>query len=195
MASFPYKILLGSQSPRRSYLLSEMGIPFDKEVRSIDEDFDPNMDVYEVAEFLAHLKAQAFDGHLSDDQLLITADSVVIKDGVIYGKPKDAADAKAMLDTISGGHHTVVTGVCFKTTKKEITISDKSIVHMSPMSAAELDYYVDHGSPLDKAGSYGIQEWIGYAKIQRIDGSYANIMGLPTHRVYEVLVNDFGFSL
>lgn len=185
-----YKLVLGSQSPRRKELLEAAGFNFRVEVRSIDEIFDPEMDVYKVAEYLAMQKTIPFEGDLDDEEILITADSVVILEGQIFGKPKDIEGSRAMLHALSGKKHCVVTGVALKSNRKAISFSDQAYVYMDKLTDEEIDYYIKTYEPFDKAGSYGIQEWIGYCKINKIEGTFANIKGLPVNKVYQHL-NDY----
>lgn len=186
-----FDLILGSQSPRRSELLSEAGFEFRIEVRSIDEVFDPSMNVYEVAEYLAKLKASAFDGDLKNDEILLTADSVVILGDEIFGKPDGLEGAQRMLRALSGKKHTVVTGVCLKSKDKLISLSDHADVYLDELTDEEISHYINNFEPFDKAGSYGIQEWIGSCKISKIEGTFNNIKGLPVNRVYKVLNESF----
>jgi septum formation protein len=181
------RLILGSKSPRRSQLLKELDIPFVQKVADIDESFPSDMPVLEVAEYIARQKAIALMDRLKDDDIIMTSDSVVICDGVIYGKPKDGNEAKEFLRIITDNIHQVVTGVCICDAKNETSFSEISDVKLSSISEAELDYYVEKYMPIDKAGAYGIQEWFGHAKIEWIKGTYTNIMGLPTRLVYEKL--------
>jgi len=183
-----YRVILASQSPRRQGLLKELGFPFDIVLKdNIEEIFPENLSKEEIATHLAELKASAYDNELVDNTLLITADTIVWLDGEVLGKPVDYQDAFDMLRKLSGKQHTVVTGVCIKTLHKKITFSDGSEVYFKSLSDDEIRYYLDNYRPYDKAGAYGAQEWIGYIAIQRIDGSYFNVMGLPIHKVYETL--------
>lgn len=179
-------ITLGSQSPRRAELLQLIDVPFTTEVRSVDEVWPDTLDIYEVAAYLAELKASVFDD-LQPNDVLITADSVVIVDDQIFGKPATAAEARTMITALSGRAHVVVTGVCLATAEGRDTFSDQAVVTMAEISEQEIDYYVSNYSPMDKAGAYGIQEWIGYSKITNIEGTFPTIMGLPVHMVYERL--------
>ncbi len=188
-----YRLLLGSQSPRRKFLLEEAGFEFDIEVRPTDEIYDPGTPVEVVAEYLAKCKAVAFIGDLDQNQLLITADSVVVLDGKIYEKPKDRKDAIRILTELSGKTHTVYTGVYFMTTDKEVSITDATHVSFDKLTLSEIEHYIDNYSPYDKAGSYGVQDWLGLCKVCKIEGSYANVMGLPVHRVYQVLKEEFNY--
>jgi len=181
------KIILASKSPRRSFLLKEAGVEFEVRTREVDESYPPEMPVDEVAEFLAKKKADGVSDFIENEEIIITSDTVVILNGVIYGKPKDDADAIRMLRKISGTMHRVITGVCIRSKEKEVSFSDIAEVYISDMTDEEIRYYIDKCQPFDKAGSYGIQEWLGYVKVARINGSYATVMGLPVHRVYETL--------
>jgi len=182
------KLILGSKSPRRSQLLKELDLPFVQKVADTDESFPVDMPVLEVAEFIAKGKAQALKDRIKGDDIVITADSVVICEGVIYGKPKNGKEAKEIINILSDNIHQVVTGVCIIDAKKEFSFSEISEVKLGPISPKELNYYVKEYMPIDKAGAYGIQEWIGHSKIEWIKGTYTNIMGLPTRLVYEKLV-------
>jgi septum formation protein len=183
-----YRLILASQSPRRSSLLEAAGIPFEVKAMPIDEIFPEDMPASEVAPYLARQKALAAGPLLETPRdVLLTADSVVILDGEIFGKPTDYEDAVRILSRLSGRAHEVITGVCLRSLDREEVFADLSLVHVLPLSRAEIDYYIERCRPFDKAGAYAIQEWIGLCKISRIEGSHANIMGLPVHRVYEAL--------
>lgn len=183
-----FRLILASQSPRRRQLLSQAGIPFEVKVKEIDEVFPPELPVEEVAPFLAKAKAAAALEFLRDERdILLTADSVVILDQEIFGKPTDHADAAAMLQRLSGRTHRVVTGVCLRSIHKEVCFAEKADVQLAPLTKEEIDYYIATYQPFDKAGSYAVQEWIGLCKIERIEGTYTNIMGLPVHLVYHHL--------
>ena len=179
-----YKLILSSGSPRRKELLEQSGlVPFDIRVREIDESFDDNMDVMMVASYLASKKAAVFS-HITNDELYITADTVVILDNKIYGKPVNRQDAINTLQALSNKEHQVVTGVCLRTANKTKVFDDLSVVKILPMTLEEIEYYVDTYQPYDKAGSYGIQDWLGICKVEYIRGSYTNIMGMPMQKVY-----------
>ena len=180
------KILLASQSPRRKELLSSLG--FDFEVVKIDceEILPENIKIENAAAYLSELKANAYR-KLEQDEVLITADTVVAIDNQILGKPKDEADAKNMLQKLSGKTHQVYTGISIKNLKKTITQTDVADVELEELSDEEIDFYIKTYKPFDKAGSYGIQEWLGMAKIKKMNGSFYTIMGLPTHLVYKIL--------
>lgn len=182
-------LILASKSPRRSQLLEMAGIPFRVETKEVEEIYPPETPVLEVAPYLARLKAQgSLDLLTAPNQVLLTADSVVILDGLIYGKPKNRQEAIEVIGKLSGQVHTVVTGVCLKSLVKEEVFSGVSQVYFKEITTEEIEYYVDTYQPYDKAGAYAIQEWIGLCKIARIDGTYPNIMGLPVELVYERLL-------
>ncbi|MCW3160712.1 Maf family protein [Chryseobacterium oryctis] len=180
------KLLLASQSPRRKELLSSLG--FDFEIVKIDcEEIVPeNIKVGEAAAYLSELKANAFR-ELFNDEVLLTADTVVAIDNQFLGKPKDEDDAKKMLKILSGKTHQVYTGITIKTINKTFTETDVANVEFDEITDDEIEYYIQNYKPFDKAGSYGIQEWLGMAKIKRVEGSFYTIMGLPTHLVYKIL--------
>ncbi|KUJ57616.1 Maf family protein [Chryseobacterium aquaticum] len=180
------KILLASQSPRRKELLSSLG--FDFEVVKIDceEILPDHIKIENAASYLSELKADAFI-NLEKDEVLITADTVVAIDDQILGKPTDEEDAKQMLSQLSGKIHQVFTGITIRTISKTFTETDVADVEFEHISDDEIDFYTKNYKPFDKAGSYGIQEWLGMAKIKKINGSFYTIMGLPTHLVYKIL--------
>ena len=182
-----YKFVLASKSPRRQDLLKGIVPEFDIMLRDTAESYPETLQGAQIVEHLAKLKASAFEGELAENQLLITADTIVWIDNQVLGKPKDRAVAIEMLHQLSGRKHTVYTGVCLKTTQKERVFSAATDVFFRQLSDDEIAYYVDTYKPFDKAGSYGIQEWIGYVGIERIDGSYFNVMGLPVQRLYQEL--------
>ncbi|MDF1549240.1 MAG: Maf family nucleotide pyrophosphatase [Bacteroidales bacterium] len=182
------KIILASQSPRRQELLKGIGIDFEVIVKkNIDESFDPKMPFEEVAAFLSRKKAAAYKDLLSDNCLIITADTIVCTANEILNKPANAKEASAMLQKLSGKKHKVITGVCIKSLEKELSFSSESIVHFAALTIDEINYYITNYQPFDKAGAYGIQEWIGYIGITRLEGSYFNVMGLPIQLVYSKL--------
>lgn len=180
-----YRLILASQSPRRRQLLADAGIEFVLAPRfECDESFPSTMPADEVAEYLAGLKADAYPDGLGDKDILLTADTVVIADGKVLGKPKDRAEAVAMLEQLSGREHQVVTGVSLSNALGRRSFSVLSRVKFRRLTLEEIEYYVDNYRPFDKAGSYGIQEWIGYVGIEGIEGSFYNVMGLPVQRLY-----------
>ncbi|MBD5289416.1 MAG: septum formation protein Maf [Bacteroides sp.] len=182
-----YTILLGSKSPRRRELLEMLRIPFNSIVIGIKEEYPASLPLTEVPEYLARLKAQAFADRLDCRELIITADTVVICDQEILGKPRNAEDAGKMLRKLSGKSHLVVTGVCVSTADRTESFSSTTTVRFAELTDEEISYYVDNFMPLDKAGAYGIQEWIGGVAVSGIDGSFYNVMGLPIHRLYQLL--------
>jgi septum formation protein len=183
-----YAIILGSQSPRRKELFAGLNLPFSVEVREIDEDFPPGMNVADVPEYLAVLKSEPFKADLGDNGLLITADTIVLIENQVLGKPLDYKHAFEMLNLLSGKKHVVITGVCITSARKQVTFRDHTDVWFKTLSPEEIDYYLTHYRPYDKAGSYGVQEWIGYVAIEKIEGSYFNVMGLPIQRLYQELL-------
>ena len=188
------KIVLASHSPRRQELLKGLGVDFSVNViNGIDESYPATMPKEEVAEHLAVKKYEAYT--VGEDELLITADTIVVVDDEILGKPKDAADARRMLRTISGRTHKVVTGVCLATATECRSFSVVTEVTFRQLRDSEIDYYVERYKPFDKAGAYGIQEWIGYVGVEGIRGSYYNVMGFPVQRVYEEMTRHFGLKI
>jgi septum formation protein len=185
------KILLGSNSPRRKELLQNLGFDFEVVSINCDEIFPDNLEVKNIASYLSELKANAYR-NLEKNEILLTADTVVTFEGKVLGKPKNREEAIEMLSHLSGKTHQVYTGISFKNTEKIITKTDVADVEFSKITDEEIAFYIKNYQPFDKAGSYGIQEWLGMAKISRINGSFYTIMGLPTHLVYETL-KDLGF--
>lgn len=183
-----YKILLGSKSPRRRELLSDLRIPFTViTLGAQDESYPKDLPALDVPQYLSAQKAQAFSAILKPDELLITADTLVICEDKILGKPADHKEAFEMLSTLSGKTHKVVTGVAITTTEKKVTFSVSTDVTFSSLTDDEINYYIDTFAPFDKAGAYGIQEWIGCIAVERIEGSFYNVMGLPVHQLYRQL--------
>ena len=183
-----YHIILASKSPRRQELLRGMGVEFSIMTKETDESFPPEMPLDEVPKYLSLQKSLAFkDNELPADYLLITSDTVVICEGEILGKPKDKADAVRMLRLLSGKTHHVVTGVTVRSAEKTESFAVRSNVTFATLDDEEIDYYIEHCKPYDKAGAYGIQEWIGYVGISGLEGSFYNVMGLPTRKLYGVL--------
>ncbi|MDX9882490.1 MAG: Maf family nucleotide pyrophosphatase [Prolixibacteraceae bacterium] len=179
-----YSIILASKSPRRQQLLSDLGLTFDPMETGADESFPDDMPVEKVAAFLAEKKADALLPELKGNQLVITADTIVVLEGKILNKPDDAAHARGMLQSLSGKKHEVITGVCLRSNEKKVVFSVATKVWFKKLSDEEIDFYIENCKPFDKAGAYGIQEWIGYVGIYRIDGSYFNVMGLPVQQLY-----------
>ncbi len=183
-----YRLLLASQSPRRRELLRGCGLPYAlAPTYPCEEVFPDKLDAEEVPGYLSQLKSDAYPWQLEPNDILMTADTVVVFDGRVLGKPRDRDDAFAMLRRLSGHRHTVVSGVTFRTAAHRRTFSSRSDVWFRTLTDEEIAYYLDSHRPYDKAGSYGIQEWIGYAAIERIDGSFYNVMGLPIQHVYTEL--------
>ena len=188
--NLPYNIILGSQSPRRQELLHGLDVNFTVNViDGLEENYPATLQGEEIPMFLAQQKADAYRNTLTPQDMLITADTIVWLDGVVYGKPKDEADAKKMLRALSGKTHDVITGVCVTTTERQETFAAISKVTFASFSDDEINYYIEKYRPMDKAGSYGVQEWIGYIGVEHIDGSFYNVMGLPVQRLYTLLKN------
>lgn len=183
-----YKIVLGSNSPRRRELLAGLDIDFEvRTISGIDESYPENLKEEDVPVYIAKKKANAYKSSMAANELLITADTVVWTFDKILGKPKDREDAVSMIQTLSGHVHEVITGVCVATKDRQIDFSVFSAVSFSKLDEEEIAYYVDKYKPFDKAGSYGIQEWIGYVGVESINGSFYNVMGLPIQRLYQEL--------
>ena len=183
-----YRIFLASNSPRRKELLSGLGIPFEVRVNGdIDESYPSDLPPEAIPLHISRKKAAAYLQTMSADELIITADTVVVASGEILGKPADASDAHRMLSLLSGTTHQVITGVCLTTTDHQVAFSVTTDVTFKDLSDEEIHYYIDHYRPYDKAGAYGIQEWIGYIGVTGLHGSYFNVMGLPIQRIYEEL--------
>lgn len=183
-----YNIILASKSPRRQELMKGIGLDFSVLTKDVDETYPLHLSVFDVAPYLSVKKAKAFEeAKLPDNYMVITADTVVVVEGKILGKPKDENEAREMLVTISGKKHSVITGVTVLTKDKVKTFSVASKVMFEKLDNEEIDFYVSNYKPFDKAGSYGIQEWIGYIGVACVEGSYFNVMGLPTQKLYKVL--------
>ena len=183
-----YHIILASNSPRRKELLRGLDIAFDVRVQpDIAEDYPADTAPADVAAYISREKANAYKDTIAENELIITADTVVIVGNEILGKPHDDAEAKEMLHKISGRKHQVVTGVCLTTTEKQRCFSVSTDVTFKNLKEEEIDYYIETYRPLDKAGAYGIQEWIGYIGVTALEGSYFNVMGLPVQRIWEEL--------
>ena len=188
MKDLKYKLILASNSPRRKELLAGLGVPFEVRVlQDIDEHYPENLPVNEVARYIAKEKAEAYRRIVAADELIITADTVVIVGDEILGKPMDEADAVRMLRLLSGRTHQVTTGVCLLTAEKERCFDVTTDVTFKTLTDEEIHYYVNRYRPFDKAGAYGIQEWIGYIGVTGLNGSYYNVMGLPVQRIYQEL--------
>ena len=182
-----YEIILASQSPRRQQLLTDLGLQFKVQSMNVDEVFPSGLGMNEIPVYLAELKATAFLPQLKSNQLVITADTIVWLDGQALNKPSDYDDGFRMLKDLSGKKHQVITGVCLLSTQKKISFFSSTDVWFKDLDEDEIHYYLQNFRPYDKAGGYGIQEWIGYIGIHRIEGSFYNVMGLPIQSLYEHL--------
>jgi septum formation protein len=181
-------IILASGSPRRHHFFKEMGIDFTIDVKEIEEIYPKNLKRAEITDYLSKLKASAFS-NLSEKDILITSDTIVWQDEKAIEKPKDMNEAFTMIQSFSGTMHEVFTSVTFTSKNFQKTIHDTTKVWFKELRNEEIYFYLNNYKPFDKAGSYGIQEWIGYIGITKVEGSYNNVMGLPTHLVYETLIN------
>ena len=183
-----YKIILASNSPRRKELLSGLGVDYEvKTLPDVDESYPDGLSGEEIAKHIARGKAEAYRSLIKADELVITADTIVWLDGTVMGKPKDEEEAKDMLMRLSGKTHQVITGVCLTTTSTQKTFATVTDVTFATLTDEEVDYYVTRYQPMDKAGSYGVQEWIGFVGVENLSGSYFNVMGLPIQRLYTEL--------
>ncbi|MCW5515516.1 Maf-like protein [Muriicola sp. Z0-33] len=187
-----HHIILASGSPRRRKFFEELGIEFEVRLKPVEEVYPTNLEAEAIARYLAILKAGAFDGQLHPNDILITSDTIVWHNGHSLSKPKDLNEACSLLQKLSGDTHKVITAVCFTTASGQHTLHDTTEVTFKSLSEEEINYYVSNFSPTDKAGAYGIQEWIGLIGIDNIKGSYYNVMGLPTHLVYKTLMSMVG---
>jgi septum formation protein len=188
MVNSRYHIVLASNSPRRKELLSGIDIPFEVRVLDgIDESYPAELSTKEIAGYISKKKADAYQLTMGADELIITADTIVVLGQQVMGKPHDAAEAHSMLHQLSGKTHQVITGVCLTTKERQVCFSVETDVTFKQLTDEEIDYYVDHYRPFDKAGAYGIQEWIGHVGVTGMNGSYFNVMGLPVQRIYEAL--------
>ncbi len=184
-----YNIILASGSPRRQQFFKDLGLDFEIRLKPIDEVYPESLKHSEICDYLAQLKSKPFLGELKDNDILITSDTIVWHDNEAIGKPKNIQDAFDMISSLSGKTHEVITSVCFKTKASEIIVNNITKVTFKDLNAEEIWYYVNNFNPLDKAGAYGIQEWIGFIAVTKIEGSFFNVMGLPVHLVYKTL-ND-----
>lgn len=184
-----YKIILASGSPRRQQFFKDLGLDFEIRLREIDEVYPDHLKADEITDYLAELKAKAFEGFLSEDEILVTSDTIVWHKNQALGKPKNAQDAFDMLKKLSNSTHEVITSVSFKTNQNVSTFHDYTEVTFTALSDEMIQYYIENFKPFDKAGSYGIQDWIGLVGVKSINGSYTNVMGLPTHLVFDYFTN------
>ncbi|MEQ9422784.1 MAG: Maf family nucleotide pyrophosphatase [Cyclobacteriaceae bacterium] len=186
MKSSNYRLILASNSPRRQELLRECGFDFEVFTTDVDESFPADIGANHVAKYLANKKNKAYQ-KLLDDSIIITADTTVVFDKKILNKPSDDAEAFEMINQLSGKKHFVITGVCISSPEKVVAFDDITEVEFKQLTEIEINNYISNYRPFDKAGAYGIQEWIGMIGVEKISGSYFNVMGLPTHQVYEVM--------
>ena len=183
-----YKVILASNSPRRRELLAGLGLQFEVRVLAdIDENYPPTLPATQIAKYIAHKKAEANRAIMAKNEMIITADTIVVVDDMVMGKPADDADAIRMLSTLSGKTHKVITGVCITTLNKQTVFDVTTGVTFKTLTDEEINYYITHFHPTDKAGAYGIEEWIGYIGVTGLEGSYYNVMGLPVQRIYDEL--------
>ena len=183
-----HKIILASGSPRRQQFFKDLDLNFEIRLKDIEEIYPDALIAEEITNFLAELKANAFEGELNENEILVTSDTIVWHKNNALGKPKDYEDAFQILKSLSDDTHEVITSVCFKTIEKTITFHEVTKVTFNALSDDSIHYYLENYKPFDKAGAYGIQEWIGFIGVSKIEGSYANVMGLPTDKVYEYLL-------
>ncbi|NHF60247.1 septum formation protein Maf [Flavobacteriaceae bacterium TP-CH-4] len=187
-----YRIILASGSPRRQQFFKELGLDFEIRLQPTEEVYPPSLKGNQISDYLAELKASAFDGTLAPNEILITSDTVVWHNDTSLAKPADSQEAFKMLKTLSGDWHEVITSICFATIDGKRTVHDTTRVKFKPLTNDEIQYYIDQYQPYDKAGAYGIQEWLGHTAIEQIQGSYTNVMGLPTHILYKTLTDMAG---
>jgi septum formation protein len=184
-----YQLILASKSPRRQYLLKELGLTFEVRTKEVDESFSPNIKAQEIPLYLCKKKADAFDEDLNDNTIVITADTIVWVDNQVLNKPENFDDAVRMLQLLSGKMHEVYTGVCLKSKHKTKSFYALTKVYFKTLTLQEIEFYIKNYEPYDKAGSYGAQDWIGLVAVEKIEGTYFNVMGLPVREVYEELLN------
>ena len=184
-----YILILASGSPRRQQFFKDLDLDFEIRLKEIEEIYPPELKAHEITNYLAELKASAYEGELNPNEILITSDTIVWHNDKALGKPKDEQDAVEILKSLSNATHEVITSVCFKTIEKVEILHEVTKVTFNELSEESIRYYVENYKPYDKAGSYGIQEWIGFIGVSKIEGSYANVMGMPTDKVYEYLNN------
>ena len=182
-----YSIILASGSPRRQQFFKDLDLDFEIRLKEVEEIFPETLKAEEITNYLSILKANAFEGELQDNDLLITSDTIVWHKNCPLGKPKDAQEAFEILKSLSNNTHEVITSVCFKTKNKTEVISETTKVTFNALSDEAIQYYLDNYQPFDKAGAYGIQEWIGFIGVSKIEGSYTNVMGMPTNKVFDYL--------
>ncbi|NQV78556.1 MAG: septum formation protein Maf [Lutibacter sp.] len=181
-------IILASASPRRQELFKELGLKFTIKVKSIEENYASNLKEEKITNYLAELKAEAFEGELTENDIIITSDTIVWHHNKALEKPKSKEQAIEMLQDLSGTNHKVITSICIKTLTSQKVFFDTTIVHFKDLTSEEIEFYVENYKPYDKAGGYGIQEWIGFIGVTKLEGSYFNVMGFPVHKLYEELL-------
>lgn len=184
-----YSLILASKSPRRKALLEALGLPFEARSKEVEESYPTSLKGAEIATFLAHKKAQAFADEIEEGEIVLSSDTVVWCDGISLAKAENKDEAHAMLKALSGKSHEVITGVCLFSKNKTELFSDTTVVHFNTLDEEMIAHYIEHYEPFDKAGAYGIQEWIGMVGIRSIEGSFFTVMGLPTHLVFNRLRN------
>ena len=184
-----YILILASGSPRRQQFFKDLDLDFEIRLKEIEEIYPQELKAHEITNYLAELKASAYEGELNPNEILITSDTIVWHNDKALGKPKDEQDAFEILKSLSNATHEVITSVCFKTNEKIEILHEITKVTFNELSEESIRYYLENYKPYDKAGSYGIQEWIGFIGVSKIEGSYANVMGMPTDKVYEYLNN------
>lgn len=184
-----YHLILASGSPRRQQFFKDLDLDFEIRLKEIEEIFPPELKKEEITNYLAELKANAFEGVLNDNEILITSDTIVWQNEKALGKPKDREDAFNILKSLSNATHEVITSVCFKTNTKTDVLFEITKVTFNELSDEAINYYIENYKPFDKAGAYGIQEWIGFIGVSKIEGSYANVIGMPVDKVYQYLIN------
>jgi len=182
-----YTLILASGSPRRQQFFKDLDLDFEIRLKDIEEIYPPELKAVEITDFLAELKASAFEGELKPNEILVTSDTIVWHQNKALGKPKNAEEAFEMIKSMSGKTHEVFTSVCFKTSSASTLINDVTKVTFTDLSDEAILYYIENYKPYDKAGAYGIQEWFGFMAVAKVEGSYTNVMGLPTAKVYEYL--------
>jgi len=180
-------LILASGSPRRKSFLQDLGLKFEIRIKEVVESYPISLKSEEISEYLAKLKAAPFLEELKDNDILITADTIVWLEGKALGKPKNKEEASEMLRSLSNKSHEVISSIALTTTQKQVILSDKTTVSFKELSALEINYYIQNFKPFDKAGAYGIQEWLGFIGIERIEGSYFNVVGFPVQKFYEAL--------
>ena len=184
-----YSLILASGSPRRQQFFKDLDLDFEIRLKEIEEVYPPELQAEAITNYLAELKASAFEGELKENEILITSDTIVWHNNKALGKPKNEEDAFAILQSLSNATHEEITSVCFKTKTKTDTIFEVTKVTFNALSDQAIHYYLDHYKPYDKAGAYGIQEWIGFVGVSKIEGSYTNVMGMPTDKVFDYFNN------